>query len=99
MKVIWSPLALERVVEIGEYIARDRPQAAADWVEAIFAAVRRLARFPASGRQVRESKRFDLREVLHGDYRIIYRIASDLLVVLTVRHARQELRPDDPDLQ
>ena len=99
MKLIWSPLALERVVEIAEYIAPDRPNAAADWVEAIFASVQRLKRFPLSGRSVPESKRSDLREIIHGSYRVIYRVEAERLVVLTVRHARQELRSDDPDLQ
>lgn len=98
MKLVWSPLALERIVEIGEYIAQDRPQAAADWVEEIFASVRRLGRFPASGRRLPESDRTDLREVIHGRYRVIYRVEPDRLVVLTVRHARRELRPDDPEL-
>lgn len=99
MKVIWSPLALERVAEIGEYIARDRPQAAADLVDELFASVKRLERYPASGRRVPESERTDLREVIHGNFRVIYRVDADRLVVLTVRHARQELRSDDPDLQ
>jgi len=98
MKVVWSPLALERVVEIGEYIARDRPNAAADWVAGISAAVRPLARFPKSGRLVPESARTDLREIIYGSYRVIYRTDPDKVVVLTVRHTRQELRPDDPDL-
>jgi toxin ParE1/3/4 len=98
MRLIWSPLALERVIEIGEYIAQDRPQAAANVVEALFASVRRLERDPASGRHAPESERTDLREVIHGNFRVIYRVDADQLVVLTVRHARQELRPDDPDL-
>jgi toxin ParE1/3/4 len=97
--LIWSPLALERVVEIGEYIAEDAPETAAEVVDRIFASVRRLSRYPESGRRVPESERKDLREVIHGNYRIIYRVDSDRLVVLTVRHARQELRADDPDLQ
>jgi toxin ParE1/3/4 len=41
MKVVWSPLALQRVREHAEYIARDRPQAAEQWVDGIFAAVGR----------------------------------------------------------
>jgi toxin ParE1/3/4 len=99
VKLIWSPLALKRVSEIAEYIARSRPQAAEDWVVAIFASVRRLNRFPLSGRSVPESQRTDLREVIHGNYRVIYRVEPDHLVVLTVRHTRQDLRADDPDLQ
>lgn len=99
MKLIWSPLALERVVEIGEYIAREHPGAAADVVDGIFASTQRLGRHPASGRRVPESERTDLREVIYRNYRVIYRVDPDRLVVLTVRHARQELRPDDPEIQ
>ncbi|MFL5382020.1 MAG: type II toxin-antitoxin system RelE/ParE family toxin [Longimicrobiaceae bacterium] len=99
MKVVWSALALERVVEIGEYIARDRPNAAADWVEGIFAAVRPLARFPGSGRPVPEFKRTDLREIIYESHRVIYRTDSDQVLIVTVRHTRQMLRSDDPDLR
>ena len=36
MKIIWSPLAIERASEISEYIAQDNPTAAANWVETLF---------------------------------------------------------------
>jgi plasmid stabilization system protein ParE len=88
MILIWSPLALERVVEIGQYIAEDYPGAAANVVEGIFASVRRLDRYPESGRRVPESERKDLREAIHGNYRVIYRVDPDRLVVLTVRHVK-----------
>ena len=32
MKVEWSPLALERVDDIAQYIAQDNPEAAVRWV-------------------------------------------------------------------
>ena len=32
MKIIWSPLALERVQGIARYIAKDKPSAADKWV-------------------------------------------------------------------
>lgn len=98
MRVVWSPLALERVVGIGEFIAQSRPIAAVNVVDGIFGAVERLERYPESGRRVPESPRVDLREVIHGNFRIIYRTDPGELVVLTVRHARQDLAADDPDL-
>jgi toxin ParE1/3/4 len=84
---------------IGEYIARNRPIVAERVVRGLIASVRRLRDFPLSGRRVPESRRSDLREVIHGNYRVIYRVEPEQLVILTVRHARQELKPDDPDLQ
>lgn len=98
MNVVWSPIALERVVGIGEFIAQSRPQAAANVVERLFDSVLRLAEFPESGRHLPESPRADLREVIHGNYRVIYRLDPHEVVILTVRHARQHLSADDPDL-
>jgi toxin ParE1/3/4 len=95
MKLVWSPLALERVTDIALFIAEDRPQAAERWVEEIFATVERLERFPLSGRSVPEANRKDLREVLHGSFRIIYRVEEHQVSVLTVRHVRQELESEE----
>jgi toxin ParE1/3/4 len=93
--VIWSPLALERVADIATWIAQERPAAATRNVDDLFAAVDRLSQFPESGRQVPEFARPDLREVIHRQYRIVYRIAADHIAVLTVRHSLQLLDPDD----
>lgn len=77
MNLVWSPLAIERVSEIAEYIARDNPPAAQRWVEDTFDRVGQLEEFPDSGRRVPEDPtRSDLREIIHGDYRIIYRVKT-----------------------
>lgn len=94
MTVIWSPLALERVAEIATWIAQERPAVAARTVEELFSAVHRLGHFPQSGRQVPEFDRSDLREVIHGQYRIVYRVADDHIAILTVRHSLQPMDPD-----
>jgi toxin ParE1/3/4 len=89
VKIVWSPLALDRLSEITEQIALDRPAAAERLISELFAAVARLGRFPASGRMVPELRRSDLREIVKAGYRIIYRVESDRIAVLTVRHVRQ----------
>lgn len=91
MKVVWSPLALERVGEIAGYIARKNGTAARAWIDSVFAKVKRLERFPKSGRTVPEIRRASVRELIHGDYRVIYRIKRAEIAVLTVRHGRQDL--------
>ncbi len=46
MKLIWSPLALQRVGEYAEFIAEYRRRAAEQRVAGIFAAVERLRSWP-----------------------------------------------------
>lgn len=70
MKIVWSPLALERVEEIAQYIAGDKPAAAIKWFNELFTTVERLADFPESGRIVPEVGVHRIREILFGAYRV-----------------------------
>ena len=54
MKIIWSPLAIDRVAKIAYYIAKDKPIAAENWVEEIFSKVKTLVSSPKSGRIIPE---------------------------------------------
>jgi len=95
VRIVWSPLAVERAIEAARYIAADNPPAAQSWVEALFVRVERLSRFPQSGRPVPELRRLDVREIIHGSYRVIYRTEKARLVILTVRHGRRLLDPGE----
>jgi plasmid stabilization system protein ParE len=39
MKIVWSPLAVERASEIVDYIAQDKPLAADKWIHTVFSKV------------------------------------------------------------
>jgi plasmid stabilization system protein ParE len=95
MRVVWAPLAIERAGEAAAYIAKDNPTAARRWVDDLFAAVTTLARLPGRGRRVPELPRADVRELLFGNYRVIYRIEARRVAVLTVRHLRRRFDPDE----
>ena len=95
MKIVWSPLALERVYEIAEYIAKDNIDASNNWVDLIFNKVKALEKFPQSGRRVPEVKRADIREKIISNYRIIYRVGRKQINILTVRHFKQILPEDE----
>ena len=95
MKVQWAPLAIERVAEIAAYIAEDNPSAAEKWVRDVFTRVGQLVQFPKSGRHLSETPRQDIRELIWGNYRIIYRIEACQVSILTVRHGRQILPIDE----
>ena len=89
MKIFWSPLSLDRVAEVAEFISQDKLEAARQWVLKIFKKVRILERFPASGHVIPETRRQDIRELAYPPYRIIYRIQDDRISILTIRHGRQ----------
>ncbi len=95
MRVSWSPLAIDGVSEIAEYIALDNPEAAEGWVDTVFKKVGNLKTFPESGRVVPEIGNQTIRELLYGNYRIVYREEDERISVLTVRHGKQILPVDE----
>jgi len=95
MKIIWSPLAVDRASEIAEYIAQDNPTAAENWVTAVFTHVEQLKKFPGSGRIVPGINNHFFRELMYGNYGIIYRIEENRVSILTIRHGKQILPVDE----
>jgi toxin ParE1/3/4 len=95
MRIIWSPLAVDRVAEIAEYIAVDNPNAAENWVNTVFRKVEELKEFPESGRIVPETDNKSIRELIYGNYRVVYRVEERTLSLLTVRHGKQVLPVDE----
>ena len=95
MKVIWSPLAIDRVAEIASYIAKENAPAAEKWIRKIFIRVGQLTSFPESGRHIPETFRKDIWELVWGNYRIIYRVELHQVAILTVRHTKQILPIED----
>ena len=91
MKLRWSPRAVQRAEEIATYFAQDKPGAARRRLEAIFTAAETLPESPRRGRVVPEVGRPEIRELLLGNYRLIYRIETASLSILTIRHGRQIL--------
>ena len=85
----WSPLAISRLTEIAKYIALDNPAAAERWVDKMFALVEGLSDFPERGRKVPEIGDKLIREIISGNYRIIYKQENGEVLILTVRHVKQ----------
>ena len=82
--VRWTEQAVEDLRAIREYIERDSPRYGRLVAERLFDATSRLEAFPRSGRIVPEVCRDDLREIVVGDYRLVYRLDRDAAVLLTV---------------
>ena len=94
MKVLWSPGALSQVEAILDFIARDRPRAAAQFLEDLFERVDALADLPLQGRIVPELGREQIRELQFKGFRVIYRVTPSQIGILTVRHQRRRFDPD-----
>ncbi len=91
ISIAWSQRAGADLRKIRAYIAYDKPQAADRLVRQIKAKVERLSQFPKSGRIVPELSRPDVLEIIVGRYRVIYKLSSSSLVVLTVFEGHKNL--------
>ena len=94
-QVSWTSQALDDVEAICLFIARDAPRYAEVFADRVFRVTDRLARFPRSGRVVPEIGREDIREIIVQSYRVIYRLLSDEVEILTVHHGARPLQDFD----
>jgi len=82
----WTLQAAADLEAIHEYVGRDSGRYASLLVERLIGAIEPLARFPELGRTVPEYDRPDIREIIQGSYRVVYRLRGDAVEVLTVFH-------------
>tara|TARA_R110002050_G_scaffold69420_3_gene150161 strand:- start:2 stop:295 length:294 start_codon:yes stop_codon:yes gene_type:complete len=97
LKVVWSPLALDKLEATAKFIALDKPSAADKWVNDVFDRTELLSSQSELGREVPELIGSHYREIIFGSYRIIYKIGTDIKI-LTVRNSRQLLSLGDIEL-
>ena len=92
-EVRWTLQAADDLEAIADFIAADSPHYASLFVMDVLASIERLTNFPNSGKIIPELANPDIREILFGSYRIIYRIKTDLVEILTVYHGARLLDP------
>jgi len=83
-RIEYLPVAENDLLDIVDYIARDRPTAARAFVDRLDRAVARLAVFPRSGRQP------DDQRLRAAGYRIV--VVDDYLVFYVVRSSAVQIR-------
>ena len=86
-KIYWTGQSRDDLRAVRIHIARDAPATASAYVRKLRTSVGRLREFPFSGQVVPELGREDLREVLLGNYRLIYRVSDDRVDILAVFHS------------
>ena len=89
MKVVWSRRAIQHLVALRDFIAKDSEQNAAAVASRILKAVDLLQRHPEMGRPGRI---FGTRELVIPDtpYIIPYRVRRERLELIAVFHGRQK---------
>ena len=90
MKVHWTDTAVAHLENIHDYIARDSPTYALRVVDRLTRRSQQIGRFPQSGRIVPEFDHPEVREVIEGPHRIVYRIKKAQIDVIAVFHCSQE---------
>jgi len=90
VEVKWTVDAITDIDGIATYIARDSPRSAQDMVDRFFAAADLLIDQPLRGKPVREANIPTVRELLVGNYRLIYLVVSEEQVdVLAIHHQKR----------
>ena len=90
MKVHWTETAIQHLEKIHDYIAQNSRSYALRVVDRLTSRSRQIAQFPQSGRAVPEFDDPQVREVIEGSYRIIYRIKKNQIDVIAVIHGARQ---------
>ena len=94
MKVIWTDQALARLIEIQDFIGHANPVAAEQLVRRLVERGDGLSKFPAMGGSVPELSGTSIREIIEGRYRIVYRVQTKVIQILTVFEGHRQFPTD-----
>jgi addiction module RelE/StbE family toxin len=88
VKIKWTNFALQDLNEIAEFISNDSVRYAQMTVKYLFESPAILKSHPKAGRIVPKFNEENLREMIRGSYRIVYRIVDkNRIDILTIRHS------------
>lgn len=93
MKIRFTTRSKSDIAEIAALISQDNPKAARYWAKSLFDSIKQLTDFPEMGRIVPEYSEETIREIIIGQYRIVYKINKSLQegYIITVHHSKRLL--------
>lgn len=91
-RIVWARRAFQDLETIASYIAQDSPAYASIVLKNIVHQTKTLATFPRSGRKVPELNDENIREVFAYNYRIIYDLQQDEVMISAVIHGKRILQ-------
>lgn len=95
MKVLWTKESLFKLREIEDYIAKDDPTAAINFVDELITVGELLKNNPEKGRVVPELSIENIREIIHKNYRLVYIIKKNSVYILSVFEGHRLLRKSE----
>lgn len=91
-EIVFAESAWDDLDSITDYISQDSVRYAQEFSDRLFNRLSQLTEFPESGRTVPEFKNPNLRELILGKYRIVYRTYnSEKIIVLRIIHGSKLL--------
>ncbi len=97
MKIQWTEPAVLDLEDIRDFISRDSVYYASEFVAKILNIVEKLDCFPNVGRRVPEVEDDSIREIIFHNYRVIYQIREQVILILGVIHAARDLSNMQPN--
>ena len=91
-EIIWTEPALQDLEAIADYIALDKPEAAQQLVQRVFAHVGQLASHPESGSKPPELRGLECRQIVEPPCRVFYRDDGQRVFILHVMRGEMLLR-------
>ena len=94
-EIIWTEPALSDLEAIADYIALDKPSAAAALVQRVFTLVEQLGEHPERGSMLAElGKKSRYRQLVEPPCRVFYRFDGERVFILHVMRSERFLRED-----
>jgi addiction module RelE/StbE family toxin len=90
-RLVWSAVARDDLKALVSFIKADSPGYAQTFGLHIQQRVEQLRDFSESGRKVPEDKSGAYRELLVGNYRVVYRVDKDTVTIVTLIHGARLL--------
>ncbi len=93
VKIVWTEISIEDLKEIFDFIADDSARYATITTQKIYQRAQEIIINPYFGRIVPEFNDKSIRELIEGNYRIIYKIIDEMHVdILRVFHSARLLK-------
>lgn len=90
--VVWTDSAIKDLEEIENYIALDSAKYASETISILIYRADILINHPLTGKIVPEKNDKTIRELIEGNYRIVYKVVSEYEIhILAVYHGARDM--------